>query len=228
MNDMKGVIVPDSSQINADDLQTGPITVKITAVKIKGGKEQPVDIILDGMEKVYRPCKSMCRCLVAAWGADAAKYVGRSLTLYCDPTVKWGGMAVGGLRISHMSHIDSAMTMALTVTRANKKPFTVKPLNVKAQDIPSKENGSPPSAGSVALAPNAAASQPNSSAIGNPADAGSAAAPTADEALLIKAREFAECGTEKYSRWWAEISTSQRRSIGADRHAEFKKIAEAA
>ena len=128
MNDMKSVIVPDSSQINADELQAGPITVKIAAVKIKGGKEQPVDIVLDGMEKVYRPCKSMCRIIVAAWGPDSSKYVGRSMTLYCDPSIKWGGLAVGGLRISHMSDIDSAITMALTVTRANKRPFTVKPL----------------------------------------------------------------------------------------------------
>ena len=70
----------------------------------------------------------MCRVMVSAWGADSKNYVGRSMTLYRDPTVKWGGMAVGGIRISHMSDIDGDMTMALTVTRANKKPYTVKPL----------------------------------------------------------------------------------------------------
>ena len=80
----------------------------------------------------------MCRALVAAWGADSAQYVGRSLTLYCDPSVKWGGMAVGGIRISHMSHIPEAITMALTVTKGSKKPFTVKPLIV-TNDCVSKE-----------------------------------------------------------------------------------------
>jgi len=158
MNDMSRVIIPDSSQINADELQAGPITVKIAGVKIKGGKEQPVDIILEGMEKVYRPCKSMCRCMVAAWGADSSKYIGRSMTLYCDPTVKWAGLAVGGLRISHMSDISDDMTMALTVTRANKKPFTVRPIipshgplkaSAQAPSLP----GSPPSAAPAAEAP---------------------------------------------------------------------------
>ena len=37
-------------------------------------------------------------------------------------------MEVGGIRISHMTNITDTMTMALTVTRANKKPFIVQPL----------------------------------------------------------------------------------------------------
>jgi hypothetical protein len=128
MSDMSQVIVPKSDQINADDLLSGPITIKLKTVNITGGKEQPVSMYFEGSDKAYRPCKSMCRVIVAAWGADASRYVGRSMTLYCDPKVKWGGMEVGGIRISHMSHLDAAMTMALTVTRANKKPYTVKPL----------------------------------------------------------------------------------------------------
>lgn len=127
--DMKQTIVPKSDQLNTDDLLSGPITIKITAVTVRGGQEQPVSISYEGDNgKPYKPCKSMCRVLVAAWGADSSLYVGRSLTLYCDPKVKWGGMEVGGIRISHMSNISDTMTMALTVTRANKKPFIVQPL----------------------------------------------------------------------------------------------------
>lgn len=129
MNDMHSTIVPKSDQLNADDLLGRSITIKITGVTVRGGQEQPVTISYEGDNgKPYKACKSMCRVLVSAWGADSSKYVGRSLTLYCDPKVKWGGMEVGGIRISHMSDIDSALTMALTVTRANKKPFTVKPI----------------------------------------------------------------------------------------------------
>lgn len=129
MNDMAPAIIPKSDQLNADDLLAGPITIKITGVTVRGGQEQPVSIHYEGDNgKPYKSCKSMNRVLVAAWGPDSSKYVGRSLTLYCDPKVKWGGMEVGGIRISHMSDIDSPLTMALTVTRANKKPFTVKPL----------------------------------------------------------------------------------------------------
>ncbi len=128
MNDMTQVIIPRSDQINADSLLAGPITITITSVDIKPG-EQPVTIHYEGEDgKPWRPCKSMARCMVAAWGPDASKYTGRSLTLYCDPKVRWGGLEVGGIRISHMSHIEAPMTLALTVTRGNKKPFIVKPI----------------------------------------------------------------------------------------------------
>lgn len=152
--DMKPTIVPKSDQLNADDLLSGPITIKITDVKIKPG-EQPVSIHYEGDNgKPYKACKSMCRVMVSAWGADASKYVGRSLTLYCDPKVKWGGMEVGGIRISHMSHIDSSMTMALTVTRANKKPFTVRPIAASDQPAPAQQSlpASPSSANAGAVA----------------------------------------------------------------------------
>lgn len=136
--DMSQVITPRSDQINADDLLAGPITITITNVKIAQG-EQPVSIYFEGSTKAYRPCKSMARLLVKAWGPNASKYQGRSLTLYCDPTVKWAGMEVGGIRVSHMSHIDAPLTMALTVTRGNKKPFTVQPLETKSEPLVTEE-----------------------------------------------------------------------------------------
>lgn len=128
MNDMTAVIVPKSDQINADDLIAGPRTIRIAEVAIKGGQEQPVSIYFDGSDKAFRPCKSMSRVLVAAWGPDAKVYVGRSLTLYRDPKVKWAGMEVGGIRISHMSHIERELVMALTETKGSRKPYVVKPL----------------------------------------------------------------------------------------------------
>lgn len=128
MNDMSSVITPRSDQYNAEDFVAGPRTFCIEAVSINPGSEQPVAIKLQGEERVWRPCKSMSRCLVAAWGADASVYAGRNITLYSDPTVKWGGMAVGGIRVSHLSHIQREMVMALTETKGKRKPFTVKPL----------------------------------------------------------------------------------------------------
>lgn len=128
MNDMTPAIQPKSDQLNADDMMAGPITVTIREVRITPGSEQPVSIVLDGTDKFFRPCKSMSRVLVQAWGADAKAYIGRSLTLYRDPTVKWGGMEVGGIRISHMSHIDGAKQMMLTATKGSRKPHKVLPL----------------------------------------------------------------------------------------------------
>lgn len=129
MNDMRAVIAPKSDQINADDLLAGPITITIREVTIRPGTEQPVSIHFEGdNNKPYKPCKSMARVMVHSWGPDANNYVGRSMTLYCDPKVQWGGMAVGGIRISHMSDITGTLVMALTATKGNKRPFTVQPL----------------------------------------------------------------------------------------------------
>jgi len=132
MNDMEQVIVPKSDQINADDLIAGPMVIKITSVSVDGAKEQPVDVYFEGSKKSYRPCKSMARVMVAAWGSDSKKYVGRSMKLYRDPNVKWGGMAVGGIRISHMSDIDKKLTMMLSQSRKNRAPFVVDVLEADA------------------------------------------------------------------------------------------------
>ena len=141
--DMSQFTVPKSSQLNADDLGGGPRTITITKVGGTGNTEQPVAVNFDGDEgRPYFPCKSMRRVMIACWGKMATEYAGRSMTLYRDPTVTWGGMEVGGIRISHMSHIENDMTMALTATKKARKPYTVKVLRVEqpkpAEDMAAK------------------------------------------------------------------------------------------
>lgn len=130
MVNMTATIAPKSDQINADDLIAGPRTITVTRVTgNEGNAEQPVNVFFEGDGgKPFRPCKSMRRVMVKVWGADASKYAGKSMTIFRDPKVKWGGMEVGGIRISHMSGIDAPMQMALTETRAKRTPYTVKPL----------------------------------------------------------------------------------------------------
>ena len=136
MNDMSAVIQPKSDQINADDFIPGPRTYQIEGVAISPGTEQPVQIKLVGEPRVWKPCKSMSRVLVAAWWPDAKVYAGRSLTLYRDPKVKWGGMEVGGIRISHMSHIERDMLLQLTATKGKRAPHVVKPLVAEVSSHP--------------------------------------------------------------------------------------------
>lgn len=138
--DMSHFIAPKSDQINADDLIGGPRTITITRVTgNEGNAEQPVNVFFDGDDgKPFRPCKSMRRVMVKVWGADTSKYPGRSMTLYRDPKVKWGGMEVGGIRISHMTDIDSPVVMALTESKQARKPYTVKPLTVEQRQAEPK------------------------------------------------------------------------------------------
>lgn len=130
MSDMSLTIAPKSDQLNADDLLGGPRTITITRVTAEpSSSEQPVSVFFDGDNgKPYRPCKSMRRVMVAAWGPDSREYIGRRMTIYRDEGVTFGGMKVGGIRISHVSDIDRDMVLALTQTRSKRAPYQVKKL----------------------------------------------------------------------------------------------------
>lgn len=134
--DLTESIVPRSDQINADDLIAGPITYTIREV-ITGKAESPFDFLLVETDRAYRPSKTMRRVIVNAWGAEAVNYVGRRLTLYREPSIKFGGQTVGGIRISHMSHIDGPTEVMAQITRGKREKFIVEPLpeNMPA-DIP--------------------------------------------------------------------------------------------
>lgn len=136
MIDMTPYIKAKSDQINADDLITGSMTITITNVT-SCDDEQPIVICYeDNDNRVYKPCKSMRRVLVAGWGTDGKSYIGKSLTLYRDPNVKYGGIAVGGIRISHMSHIQKPLIVSLAERKGMKKAYTVAVLKTEAE----KEN----------------------------------------------------------------------------------------
>lgn len=133
MTNLRSTIIPKSDQLNYDDLIGGAtMTIRVTKVS-KADGDQPISINFEGDNgKPFKPCKSMRRVLISLWGEDGNRFIGRSMTLYGDPTVKFGGGEVGGIRISHMSDIDKPVTMALTATRASRKPYTVHPLVVSS------------------------------------------------------------------------------------------------
>lgn len=119
---------PKSDQQNFDDMVAGPRTVTVEAVK-KGSAEQPVELhLVEFPGRPYKPGKSMRRVLVACWGSEASAYVGRRLTLYGDPEVKFGGQKVGGIRIAALSHLPEPVEINLTVTRGKRVPFVVQPI----------------------------------------------------------------------------------------------------
>lgn len=197
MVDVSTTIQPKSDQLNADDLIGGPITIKITGVAKSGTQDQPIAINYDGdCGKPYKPCKSMRRVLVQIWGKDGQSYVGKSMTLYCDPKVKFGGMDVGGIRISHMSDIKEKITLALTASRANKKPFVVQPLIVS-------ENNADPKIKEAGL---------------NAANGGVKAYKDWLDSLAPEDKE----PIRKYHNEWSKIATTKQKEI--DSHGEDSSI----
>jgi hypothetical protein len=135
---MTDTIEPKSDQANSDDFMSGPRTFTVSEVRRGGSAEQPIEIVLAEFPsgRPWRPSKSMRRVLVMAWGIDAANYAGRRLTLYRDPSVRFAGQAVGGIRVSHLSHIEKPLTIALTETRGKRAPYRVEPLPDDAPTSP--------------------------------------------------------------------------------------------
>lgn len=125
--DVSDTIVAKSDQLNADDLISGEITVQITGVN-RCDKDQPIAISITGGHMPFKPCKTVRRILVAAWGANAANWIGQSMVLYRDPNVKWGGENVGGIRIRAMTGIKTPLVLALAESRKSKAKITVHPL----------------------------------------------------------------------------------------------------
>jgi hypothetical protein len=139
---LRDTIEPKSDQLNYDDVATTAITDKVVGGKIVDNKEQPVVVMLE-KHRDYKPCKSMRRVLIAAWGLNGKDWKGKSLTLIGDPDVKWGGVAVGGIRISHVSGIDKPLTVKMTVARGKRIDYVVQPLVVKTEPATEPEAADP-------------------------------------------------------------------------------------
>jgi len=138
--DLTTTTVPKSDQINAEDVMlSGPITVTVASVD-EGSDQQPVNVhLVEFPGRAYRPSKTMRRVMVKAWGKESDGYTGHRMTLYYDPDVKFGGVKVGGIKISHLSHITKRLEMALTETKGKRALHTVDPLPDEAPTKPARK-----------------------------------------------------------------------------------------
>lgn len=126
VEDLRATIIPKSDQLNADQLVTGPMDVTVTEVRL-GKPDQPVVVHYEGDGgRPFLPCKTMRRVLILAWGENGRNWVGRSMRLYHAPEVKFGGAAVGGIRISHMTDIPRDITVSLSEAKGKKAMHTIK------------------------------------------------------------------------------------------------------
>lgn len=201
ISDLSSTIIPKSDQLNADQLVGGPITITITNVRGDGG-EQPVVINYEGDNgRPYKPCKSMRKVLIFAWGKDGREWIGRSMTLFNNPDVMYGGVKVGGIRISHLSHIDRDIVLSLAKTRGKKEEHFIKKLVVKQ---PAKTE---PTAGAAPAA----------------TGHGEAEVKAAKRALMAAAGS----GTDALKAAWGAIPASMRKAISPDGTcpAKLKEIA---
>ena len=129
---LRDTITPKSEQLNYDDVIGITPIVTVTKVTAEIG-DQPVSIHLKEYQgRPFKPCKSMRRVLIFAWGDKGSDWIGRKMQIYGDSDVKFGGVKVGGIRISHLTNISGQLNMSLTTTRAKRAPFVVSELKLAA------------------------------------------------------------------------------------------------
>lgn len=134
IHDLRGTIIPKSDQLNSEQLIGGPMILTVSDVRAGGGEDQPVSIYYEADPgRPYKPCKTMRKVLILAWGPDGTKWVGKSMELYCEPSVKFGGEVVGGIRISRLSDIPRDIKVSLTATKGRKAMHEIRPLTASPE-----------------------------------------------------------------------------------------------
>lgn len=180
--DFSDIIIAKSDQLNASDI-AGSLTIKIVDAKKAATSDQPLSIFYEGGgNKPWKPCKTMRRVMGNIWGSPI-DLKGRSVTLICDPKVTWGGAEVGGIRITHMSHIDKQIDLPVRVSKHKVEKYTVLPL---------KTNMAPAPAPAPATAPDPL--------------------PPPDE-LINAGAHHAQKGVAAYKNWLASLDESAKAMI---------------
>lgn len=129
-DDISATIVAKSDQLNACDLMSGPITVRVLEVNVVKSADQPVSIKIDGGHQPFKPCLTVRRILAKLWGPSSKKWVGHSMTLYCDESVMWAGERAGGIRVSHVTGIDKEESVVTRASKHKTMAYLIQPLKI--------------------------------------------------------------------------------------------------
>ncbi|MCK5788648.1 MAG: hypothetical protein KAH32_06605 [Chlamydiia bacterium] len=111
--------------MNAVDLPIPQTFIVKKAEQKNTAGDLKVWIHLQGVDnRPYKMSKGMLRGLIVAWGLDEEKWTDRHLTIYCDPTVTWGGAKVGGIKISAVSDIEQPFSFNVRTSRTARYVHT--------------------------------------------------------------------------------------------------------
>lgn len=133
-----------ADHLTAADLLGGPRVVRVLDVVRSLEDERPVEIRIDGDLMPWRPCLTMRRLLAACWGGRPVEWIGRSMELFTDPGVMYGGERVGGVRVRALTDIPEAgMAVNLQERRGKKRAHRVECLRVERPAAPEPRPISP-------------------------------------------------------------------------------------
>lgn len=132
--DITDALAPASDQLDAVEL-VDPRTFTIDTGSRLGKRDGKTvaEIRLVGFDRVWRPSKGMLDVLAACWGTDGAVWAGHRVTVFNDQSVMYGKDNTGGVRISHLSHIDGPRDVMIRANGAGRtKLWHVDPLTEPA------------------------------------------------------------------------------------------------
>lgn len=138
VTDAREFMVIKSDQMNYEDFISGPQAFIITKLGRKMDKGEPrLMVYLSGREKTpWIPSKGMVKCLsnISGWGPNLKDWIGRSITLFGEPTVMFGGKELGGIRVSHISHIEEQYVTKISERRGVRTDYLIKPMRELSAD----------------------------------------------------------------------------------------------
>jgi hypothetical protein len=140
MVDISAALEAKSDQLNAVDLIGAEKTLVITQVDNPGG-EQPVWVHYEGGKgKPWKPSKGMLRVLSFGWGTESDNWIGKSVQVFCEPTVMYAGKEVGGIQILAMSDIpEKGLNCVLAKSRTSRTQYHVKHLKHEVTYYPDEK-----------------------------------------------------------------------------------------
>lgn len=141
MADIRTTLEAKSDQLNATDIMGFDLVIRVRSVSVGGSKEQPISVYFEGdNNRPWKPSKGMRRVLAAGWGFETDNWIGKSVKLHFDPSVKYAGKEVGGIRIKAMSDIDQrGMVVVETINRQQRLPVHVSFLDTFVQPYPAEQ-----------------------------------------------------------------------------------------
>lgn len=122
-----------SDRLNYEDFIMGSqdFTIAKLGRKTENGQSRLL-IFFEGREDTpFWASKGMVKCLSSpeGWGeSQFSEWIGRRMRLFGEPSIMYAGKELGGVRISHISHINQAYSTKITERRGVRIDYVISPL----------------------------------------------------------------------------------------------------
>lgn len=129
-----------SDRLNFEDFIMGSqdFTIAKLGRKVDQGNVRLL-MFFEGREATpYWVPKGMVKCLSnpEGWGeSEFSEWIGRKVRLFGEPTVVYAGKELGGIRISHISHIPAPYSTKITERRGVRIDYVISPLEEVAYPV---------------------------------------------------------------------------------------------